>query len=177
MIDNLELKNTTLAGFSFGGLVILKALEFKNANIKEVFLTAPAYIVNGNPLRAMFKVFIPMKRYIKAKKVKYVERFLNELFTEKDTFALEFLSKIFLHFKMDFKPVPVIHRREASSIKTPITLIAAKNDLMFPGAKMIKRAHLIFPSLKKTILLEQSKHVQNKIDNKRIVNLIYENFE
>ncbi|WP_299109957.1 alpha/beta hydrolase [uncultured Winogradskyella sp.] len=177
VIDNLELKNATLAGFSFGGLVILKTLEFKDNNIKEVFLTAPAYIANGNPLKALFKVFIPMKRYMKSKKIKYVERFLNQLFTEKDDFALQFLSKVFLHFTMDFTPVPVINRREANSIKTPITLITAKNDLMFPGAKMIKRANRIFPSLKKTVLLEQSKHVQNKIDNKRIVNLICDDFE
>jgi pimeloyl-ACP methyl ester carboxylesterase len=177
VIDNLKLKNATLAGFSFGGLVILKALEFKDSNIKRVFLTAPAYLVNGNPLKALFKVFIPMKRYIKTKKVKFVERFLNELFTEKDTFAIEFLSKVFLHFKMDFLPVPVIKTQAAKSIKTSITLIAAKNDLMFPGEKMIKRANKIFPSLKKTILLEKSKHVQNSDDNKRIVNLIHGDFE
>lgn len=177
VIDNLKLKNVTLAGFSFGGLVILKALEFKDNNIKDVFLTAPAYIVNGNPLKALFKVFIPMKRYIKTKKIKYVERFLNELFTEKDTFALEFLSKVFLHFKMDFTPVPVINRREANSIKTPITLIAAINDLMFPGEKMIKRANKIFPSLKEVVFLESSKHVQSNRDNKRIVNLICYDFE
>ncbi|MEH6771265.1 alpha/beta hydrolase [Maribacter arcticus] len=177
VIDNLKLKEVTLAGFSFGGLVILKALEFKDANIKEVFLTAPAYLVDGNPLKALFKVFIPIKRYIKTKKVTYVERFLNELFTEKDAFAIEFLSKVFLHFKMDFSPVPNIKTQAAKSIKTAITLIAAKNDLMFPGEKMIKRANKIFPSLKKTILLEQSKHVQNSDDNKRIVNLIHVDFE
>jgi len=172
VIDHLKLKNVTLAGFSFGGLVILKALEFKDFNIKEVFLTAPAYIVNGNPLKALFKVFIPMKRYIKTKKITYVERFLNELFTEKDDFALKFLSKVFLHFKMDFSPVPVIKTQAAKSIKTSITLIAAKKDLMFPGEKMIKRAIKIFPSLKKTVLLKPSKHVQNKIDNNRIVEII-----
>ena len=172
VIDKLGLKNITLAGFSFGGLVILKTLEFKDANIKEVFLTAPAYVVNGNLLKALFKVFIPMKRYMKTKKINYIERFLNELFSEKDAFALEFLSKVFLNFKMDFTPVPVINRSEANSIKTPITLIAAKNDLMFPGEKMIRRANKIFPSLKKTIVLEQSKHVQSKSDNMQIVEII-----
>lgn len=177
VIDSLELKNVTLAGFSFGGLVILKALEYKDANIKAVFLTAPAYIVNGNPLKALFKIFIPMKRYMKTKKIKFVERFLKELFTEKDPFAIAFLSKVFLHFKMDFTPVPVIKTQAAKTIQTPITLIAAKNDLMFPGEKMIKRANKIFPSLKQTILLEQSKHVQNSADNTRIVNVIKDALE
>ncbi|RKR13100.1 pimeloyl-ACP methyl ester carboxylesterase [Maribacter vaceletii] len=177
VIDTLELKNVTLAGFSLGGLVILKTLEYKDANIKEVFLSAPAYIVNGNPLKALFKVFIPMKRYMKTKKIKFVERFLKELFTEQDAFAIQFLSKVFLHFKMDFTPVPVIKTQAAKSLQTPITLIAAKNDLMFPGEKMIKRANKIFPSLKQTILLEQSKHVQNSLDNSRIVNVIKDALE
>jgi pimeloyl-ACP methyl ester carboxylesterase len=176
VIDDLKLKNVTLAGFSFGGLVILKALEFKDVNIKEVFLTAPAYLVNGNPLKALFKVFIPMRLYTKTKKIKYVEHFLNELFTQRDAFAIHFLSKVFLHFKMDFSPIPLIKTKAAKSIKTSITLIAAKNDLIFPGEKMIKRAIKIFPSLKKTVLLEQSKHVQNDIDNQRIVSLIYADF-
>jgi len=175
VIDDLKLNNVVLAGFSFGGLVILKALEFKDSNIKEVFLTAPAYIVNGNPLKALFKVFIPMKRYIKTKKEKYVERFLKELFTESDAFATQFLSKVFLHFRMDFTPVPIIKSQVAKSIKTPITIIAAKDDFMFPGEKMIKRANKIFPSLKKTLLLKHSKHVQNRSDNNQIVNLIHEN--
>ncbi len=172
IIDTLQLENVSLAGFSFGGLVILKTLEFKEENIKEVFLTAPAYIVNGNPFKALFKVFIPMKRYIKTKNVKYVERFLKEVFSKRDEFAIQFLSKVFLHFKMDFTPVPVIKTDAAKLISTPITIFAAKNDLMFPGEKMIKRARKIFPSLFQTILLSESKHVQNSSDNKYIVDII-----
>lgn len=172
IIDSLQLENVSLAGFSFGGLVILKTLEFKQENIKEVFLTAPAYIVNGNPFKALFKVFIPMKRFIKTKKVKYVERFLKEVFSKRDEFAIQFLSKVFLHFKMDFAPVPVIKTDAAKLINTPITIFAAKNDLMFPGKKMIKRARKIFPSLFQTVLLSESKHVQHSFDNKYIVDII-----
>ena len=172
IINSLTFKNVTLAGFSFGGLIILKTLEFDNKNIKEVFLSAPAYIVNGNPLKALFKIFIPMKRYMKTKNTKYVARFLSELFTDTDAFATEFLSKVFLHFKMDFSPVPVIATKKAQLIQTPITIFAAKDDLIFPGEKMIKRATKIFPSLKKSMLLENSKHVQSASDNKRIVNVI-----
>jgi esterase/lipase len=84
---------------------------------------------------------------------------------------------VFFNFKMDFTPVPLIHRREANSIKTPITLIAAKNDIIFPGVKMIKRAKKILPSLKEVVLLEKSKHVQDSADNKQIVNLINGVFE
>lgn len=174
VINQLNITDVTLAGFSFGGLVILKTLENDESKIKEVFLSAPAHIVNGNPLKALFKIFIPMRRYMRSGKPKFVEAFLKELFTDRDEFAIKYLSKVFMHFTMDFTPVPVISNEKAGLIKTPITLIAAKQDVMFPGAKMIKRAKRIFPSLKKTVLLQSSKHVQSASDNQLIENLIFE---
>ena len=102
VISGLGLQQVSLAGFSFGGLIILKTLEYQENNIKEVFLSSPAYIVNGNPLKALFKVFIPMKRYMKTEKVSYVEKFLAAVFTDRDTFAIAYLSKVFLYFTMDF---------------------------------------------------------------------------
>lgn len=172
IINKLRLKNVTMVGFSFGGLIILKTLIQNDKNIKEVFLSAPAFIVNGNPLFLLFKVFIPMKFYIKTQKSKYLETFLKTLFTEPDAFALKYLSKVFLHFNMDFTPVPVIKKEEAQLIEAPITLFAAKKDIMFPGIKMLERANKIFPSLKKTTLLENSKHVQSRIDNDEIEKII-----
>lgn len=174
VINQLKITDVTLAGFSFGGLVILKTLQNDESKIKEVFLSAPAYIVNGNPLKALFKIFIPMRRYMRSGKPKFVEAFLKELFTDRDEFAIKYLSKVFMHFTMDFTPVPVISNEKAGLIKTPITLIAAKQDMMFPGVKMIKRAKRIFPSLKKTVLLQNSKHVQSASDNRLIENLIFE---
>ncbi|MCG2462183.1 alpha/beta hydrolase [Flavobacteriaceae bacterium F89] len=175
IITSLKIENVTMAGFSFGGLIILKTLEYDESKISQVFLSAPAYIVNGNPIKALFKIFIPMKRFMKTQKPKYVETFLAQVFTERDEFAIKYLSKVFLHFKMDFTPVPVINKTQAKSIKTPITLFAAKNDILFPGTKMIKRATIIFPSLKNYLLFENSKHVQSKSDNLKIENYILKN--
>jgi hypothetical protein len=137
-----------------------------------MFLSAPAFIVNGNPLIALFKVFIPMKRYMKNQKKKYLEKFLHFLFSEKDEFACNYLSKVFLNFNMDFTPVPIIKKSEAELITTPISLFAAEKDIMFPGVKMLKRANKIFPSLKEVLLLKKSKQVQNRNDNNKIEQII-----
>ena len=168
IIAHFKLENVTMAGFSFGGLIILKTLEYDESKIKEVFLSAPAYIVNGNPMRALFKVFIPMKRYMRTQKTKYVEQFLAEVFTERDQFAIDYLSKVFLHFKMDFTPVPTIKTKHAKRIKTSINIFAASNDILFPGKKMLKRVKKIFPSLNHTELLQDAKHVQNPEQNLKI---------
>lgn len=172
LMERLELKDVTLVGFSFGGLVLLKTLIYKGDNIREVFLAAPAFVVNGNPLRAMLNIFLPMKRYMKTKRERHIEKFLQVLFTEKDAFALEYLSKVFLNFEMDFSPIPLIRKEEAAKITTPITIFAAKEDLIFPGEKMLRRAKKIFPSLKEAILLDSSRHVQGRADNTRIENKI-----
>lgn len=172
IIDKLEIENVVLVGFSFGGLIILRTLIHNEKKIKEVFLASPAFIVNGNPLKALFKIFIPMKRYMKTQKNKYIEKFLSVLFTEKDEFAVSFLSKVFLHFNMDFTPVPVIGKKEAQKIKTPISIIGAEKDILFPGAKMKKRVRRLFPSLKQFLLLEDSKHVQSQKGNSIFEELI-----
>lgn len=172
VIEALALEKVTLVGFSFGGLIILKTLATHGEKVKEAFIAAPAYIVNGNPLAALLKVFIPMRKYIRTKEVRFIEQFLGVLFSQRDPFAVEFLSKVFLYFEMDFTPVPVINQKEAQKITTPITLIAAGDDLLFPGKKMLKRAKKIFPSLRETILLEHSKHVQNTADNRLVEKII-----
>lgn len=173
IMASLDIQNVTLVGFSFGGLIILKTLINNEKRVKEAFLAAPAYIVNGNPLRALFKVFIPMKRYMKTKRISYVEKFLKELFSDRDEFAVQYLSKVFIHFDMDFTPVPVISKKDAQAIITPITIFGAGEDIMFPGKKMLKRASKIFPNLKESILLEGSKHVQGRADNERIEGVIF----
>lgn len=172
IIIKLRLKNVTLVGFSFGGFISLKALEFNQIPIKQVFLIAPVYIVNGNPFLGLFKMFIPLKKYIKTNDSSYIKKVMNVLFSEYDDFALQFMSSTFQHCNMDFSPLPIITKKSANSINTPLTIFAGGKDLMFPGKKMIKRAKRIFPNLKEVLLFKESKHVPNNNDFKIIENTI-----
>jgi len=172
VIIKLRLNNVTLVGFSFGGLISLKALEFNQTAIKEVFLIAPVYIVNGNPFLNLWKMFIPLKKFIKTNNKPSIEKVMDVLFSEYDEFALQFLSTTFQNCNMDFSPLPVISKGSAKNIQVPITIFAAENDIMFPGKKLIRRANAIFPNIKKSILLDKSKHVPNQHDFKVIENFI-----
>ncbi|BDW93767.1 Ndr family protein [Flagellimonas marinaquae] len=172
VIIKLRLTNVTLAGFSFGGLIALKALEYNQTPIKQVFLIAPVYIVNGNPIINVWKMFIPLKKFIKTNNQAYIKKVMDALFSEYDGFALVFMSTVFQNCNMDFSPLPVISKNRAKNIKTPISIFAAEQDIMFPGKKMIKRAKQIFPSLEEVVLLKGSKHVPNATDFKKIEQLI-----
>lgn len=172
VINKLKLEEVTLVGFSFGGLVALKTLELNQTSIKQVFLVAPVYIVNGNPIVNLWKMFIPLKRYLKTNNTSNIKKVMDALFTEYDNFALNFLSHTFKYCNMDFSPLPVISKRNAQGIKTPITIFAAEKDIMFPGKKMIRRAKAIFPSLKDAFLIKASKHVPNSRNTLLIQNKI-----
>ncbi len=172
ILSRMNIRDAFLVGISFGGFIAWKSLIFDEKRFAKAFFIVPAGIVNGNPLKALWKVFRPMKLYMASKKTKYVQQFLDQLFTEPDRFAFTFLSQVFLHFTMDFSPIPLIKKEEAKRVKTPVTIIGAEKDLLFPGGKLLKRAEKIFPSLEKTLLLKKSKHVPGRADNDRIVALI-----
>ncbi|MBR9845563.1 MAG: alpha/beta hydrolase [Algicola sp.] len=172
VIIKLRLKDVTLVGFSFGGLISLKALEFNETTIKQVFLIAPVYIVNGNPLVGLFKMFLPLKKFIKTNNQKHIKKVMNVLFSEYDDFALEFMSTTFQNCNMDFSPLPMLSKNDANRIKTPITIFACEKDIMFPGKKMIKRANRIFSTIEEVVLIVEAKHVPNSKDFKKIEDLI-----
>ena len=172
VVIKLRLKDVTLVGFSFGGFISLKALEFNETPIRRVFLIAPVYIVNGNPLVGLFKMFLPLKKFIKTNNQKHIKKVMNVLFSEYDDFALEFMSTTFQHCDMDFSPLPILSKNDANRIKTPIIIFACEKDIMFPGKKMIKRAKRIFPSIEQVVLIEEAKHVPNSKDFKKIEDLI-----
>ncbi|XCF07261.1 alpha/beta hydrolase [Tamlana crocina] len=176
VIIKLRLKEVTLVGFSFGGLISLKALEFSEIPIKEVFLIAPVYIVNGNPLVGFFKMFLPLKKFIKTNNQRYLKKVMGVLFSEYDDFALTYMSNTFQHCNMDFSPLPIISQDSAHNIKIPISIFAAEKDIMFPGKKLIKRAKRIFPSLEEVVLLENSKHVPSTTNLKKIEVLILRSY-
>ncbi|ASO06725.1 alpha/beta fold hydrolase [Arenibacter algicola] len=177
VIIKLRLKNVTLVGFSFGGLIGLKALEFNETPVKQVFLVAPVYIVNGNPILNVWKMFIPLKKFIKTNNQEYIKKVMEVLFSDYDDFALAYMSTTFQYCNMDFSPLPVISKNRAQNIKTPITIFAAEKDIMFPGKKMIKRAKQIFPSSIELLLLEGAKHVPKATDFKKIEELILDKSE
>jgi len=79
------------------------------------------------------------------------------------------ISKAFLINPMGIVPecasdVPLISKKEAESIKTPLCIFATENKLLFQGR--------IFPSLNETVLLESSIPVFSEHHIKKIAEII-----
>lgn len=172
IMTRLNLWNAVLVGISFGGFLTWKALAFDEKRISKAFFITPAGLVTGNFLKLQWKVLLPMRLFKWRKKRKYVCKFLDALFTKQDEFSKQFLAQVILHYEIDSSPIPLITKEEAQNIKTPIYVIAAENDVLFPGKKMLKRAKELFPTLQEVLLLKNSKHVPCPSGNEQIIKLI-----
>lgn len=172
VLMRLHLKDVPVYGMSFGGFIVLKALTHAPERISKAIIHAPAGVINGNPFIGIFKIFLPMKNYIKTKNEKKLSAFINQLFTEPDSFAFTFLGKVLLDLKMDFTQVPLLTKTEASKIDKKVHVIGAKLDCFFPGEKVISRLIKILPNIGHQLLLEKSKHVPNQTQNIQITNFI-----
>ncbi len=172
ILSRLGLRDAFLVGISLGGFIALKTLVFDEKRIARVFLISPAGIVNGKFVELFLKLLLPLKRYRTTKNLKYFRLILEELFSEKDEFSEAFLSNVFLNYRMDCWQTPLISENEAKQIKTPLHIFAAENDWLFPGQKIARQAHKIFPLLNEVVLIGNSKHVPSKQDHQRIVKII-----
>lgn len=169
ILSCLNLWQVTLVGMSLGGFINLKTIVFDGRRIANVFLFAPEGIINGHHLSS--KELNNWRR-----NPTLIEQYLAKLFTDKSTLAYNFLSKVLLHFEMDFSSVPIITMEETQKIKTPINFIAAENDDLFPSAKILERAKAIFPTLHQTLLLKNARHFPSSMDNQLIVEFIKKKF-
>lgn len=172
ILSRLNIRQVILVGISFGGFISWKTLVFEERRIAKTFLITPSGIINGHSWKLFRKVVLPWKLYQWRKQSKYIHRMLESLVTQPDEDVFSFLSNVFLHFEADFLSMPLIKKEEAQRIKTPVCLIAADDDVLFPGLKMLKRAQEIFPSLVEVLLLRNSKHVPGQPGYQQIIELI-----
>ncbi|MCX7549650.1 alpha/beta fold hydrolase [Xanthomarina sp. F2636L] len=174
ILSRLQIYKTYFVGISLGGFIGLKSLIYSQNRISEVFLIHPAGIVNGNRFEFFVKAYLPSTSFKIRKKTTCIKQFMKNTYTNEDAFTLKILSKLFLTYRTKWFSIPLMTTQEAQIITMPLNIIAAKDDYLFPGEKLLNRAQKLFPSLKKTILLENSKHVPSKDDYDRIKELILE---
>ena len=142
ILSRLAIQNALLFGCEFGGFVALKTLTFDEKRIAKTFLVAPTGIVKPGWLSYFLKIFHSRKQ------LKNANRTL-------DVFA-----------------IPRIIEKETLKIKTPLYIFTSGNDVFYSSQRLQKRATKLFPSLKETIVLDDTKIVEVQKRGKTIAEKI-----
>ncbi len=122
----------------------------------------PSGIVNGTILMSIKKLTLPLLRWKITKNEKHLRLFLSAFVPVEDKFLYSMLSLIMKGVKLDTRIPKLLNPEEVKNFKAPIYILAAKNDVYFPGEKIVKRSKKLFSNLKEVHLLESSKHMPSK---------------
>ena len=145
VLEQLKVKQTFVAGASFGGLVSMKLALVSPHKVKEIFLLNPACLgpISLNPYfwyNALLPVVSPSH--------KNIQRFLDKvvfckpshaLSNDAESLLLEYLRLAIKSYK-DNTEKPYYMRNQLDQIKTPTHLLVGDKDPLFSYGKSIQNA-------------------------------------
>ncbi|GAB5555493.1 MAG: hypothetical protein Sapg2KO_50840 [Saprospiraceae bacterium] len=162
VLEKLELEKVNVIGISYGAFIVEKLITHKPERIEKCVLVVPSGIVNGDIWNSTKKLTFPLIRWKITKSEKHLKSFLNAFAPDNDDFLYRMLSVMMKGIKLDTRIPKLLKPFEIENFKAPVYIIAAKNDVYFPGEKIVKRSKELFSNLKEVYLLENSKHMPSK---------------
>jgi pimeloyl-ACP methyl ester carboxylesterase len=160
VMDALKLEVANVVAVSFGGFVALRFASVAPARISRLALMVPAGMVSGSAWAGISKMGWPMMRYIKKPTPENLDSFVkNLLSTPGDTLWRDSIGASFVAARMDNMRVPKLAKNEElKAFAAPTLVVAAENDISFPGQKLIDRAKTLFRGPLETELLVGANH-------------------
>ncbi len=158
VIEALGLAQLRICGVSWGGFVATQTAAAVPERVIRLSLVVPAGIVGGSLWQGITKLAIPMAMYRAFPTEARLRTFAAPQFSEIDDLWVPWLGQALLGFKMDFNAPPLAKPEQLVGLRAPVQVIAADDDIHFPGPPMLERAKTLFPTLADTWLIPNCKH-------------------
>ncbi len=162
VFEKLEMQKVNVIGISYGAFIVQKLIVHNPERIRKCILVVPSGIVSGNLGESITKLTFPLIRWKITKKEKHLKSFLNAFVPNNDDFLYTMLSVMMKGIKLDTRIPKLLKTKEVENFNAPVYIIAAKDDIYFPGEKIAQRSKELFPNLKEVHLLEHAKHMPSK---------------
>lgn len=162
VLEKLDIQRANVIGISYGAFIVEKIIVHKPQRIEKCILVVPSGIVNGSVWESTIKLTFPLIRWKITKKEKHLKSFLNAFVPCENDFLYQMLSLIMKGVKLDTRIPKLLKLKEVKNFTAPVFVIAAENDIYFPGEKIARRCKKLFSNLKEVFLLKNSKHMPSK---------------
>lgn len=158
ILDGLGLDKATLIGPSHGAGILLRAAAVVPERIAGAVLIVPASIATSYS-SMMRKVIWPMLKYMLSPTRERLVPAVQSMFTERaDDAMIDFVGTVFRQVKLEAGMPRTATKAELVPFKAPTLVIAAENDVFFPGNAVLRRAAEIFPNLVGAELIRNANH-------------------
>jgi pimeloyl-ACP methyl ester carboxylesterase len=162
VLDGLQISSAYFIGISYGAFILQKLITHKPDKVSSCIFVVPSGIVSGNPWESITKLTLPFLRYKITKRDKHLRSFIKAFVPENDTFMMKMLTIIMKGVKLDTRIPKLLKKKDITHFNNPVYIIAAKNDVYFPGEKIKERSAKLFNNLQEVYLLNNSKHMPSK---------------
>ena len=159
VLDKLELESAPVVGVSYGSVILSKLIAVASERIEKAIFVVPIIFANGRFFESVFKLLLPMRKFIKTESEENLRKFIGAFWDEPDDFALRLQRNILLGVKMDTRRPPLIRAKDANGLEAPVYILAADDDIFSPVEKVKKYAPKVIKNLAEIRVLENSKHV------------------
>lgn len=162
VLDNLQISSANFIGISYGAFILQKLITHKPNKVASCIFVVPSGIVSGNIWESITRLTLPYLRYKITKSDTHLYSFIKAFVPEDDTFMMKMLTLIMKGVKLDTRIPKLLKKKDIAHFNNPVYIIAAKNDVYFPGEKIKKRSKELFNNLQEVHLLNDSKHMPSK---------------
>jgi len=158
VMDRVGLPRAHLVGVSWGGFVATRLAVVAPARVERLALLVPAGLVKTPPWLGFSRMGWPMLKYRLFPGEARRRAFLEGLLTTTTDDWLPYLGDAFDAYRMDMRVPKLATPGELAGFTAPAMVVAADDDVSFPGDALLARAKVLFPGLAATELLRDCKH-------------------
>jgi 2-hydroxy-6-oxonona-2,4-dienedioate hydrolase len=152
ILDGLQIKRTHLLGVSLGGFVARQFASNHPEMVQSLILIVPAGIAQGSVLKGLTKMAVPMMMYKMRRTEKRLRNLAGYLLSVWDEDWAGYLGDSFNDFIPHFKIPPLATDDELRSLSMPCLVIAADQDISFPGEQVIERSKNHIPEVESELI-------------------------
>lgn len=164
--DDLGLGAINLCGVSWGGFIAHRTAAVAPDRIRRLILLVPAGIVTGSVWKGITRAALPLLGYKLFGSQRSLRKFVGSQLTTWDEEWYRYFGDVLRDMTLDLRVPPLARDGDFRDFKAPALVIAADEDISFPGRKLIARAKELIPHAE-VVLLEKCKHVPPMTDETR----------
>jgi len=157
VLDGLGLESVNVFGVSWGAFLARLTATTAPDRVRRLALMVPAGIANGSHLTGLIKMAPPMIRYRIQPSEENLQKLLSPILTTWDKNWAGFIAATMKDMKLDVRIPPLASDEELRRLTMPTLVLAADQDISFPGDRIAKRLSQVAPDIDVEIL-QDCKH-------------------
>ncbi len=161
VIDAAELQAPAAIGVSYGAGILLRLAELAPERVSRAALVVPSGMV-GSPMPAMLRLAASYGLYrLRPSRARAASVTAMLAHGPADDLMVESVERSFGGTKLETEMPRLARPGDLASFRSPVLVVAAEHDPLFPPARVLPAARTLFPNLVSATVLLGSGHIMS----------------